>query len=64
MSASNSIGASIAAGLDKIHDSWGWFIALGIALIVLGGACILSDVQTTLATLLSIAWPLIAEPTP
>ena len=33
MLASNPIGASIAAGLDKIHDSWGWFIALGIALI-------------------------------
>src|SRR5208282_614107 len=35
MLASNPIGASIAAGLNKIHDSWGWFIALGIALILL-----------------------------
>ena len=59
MSASNSIGASIAAGLDKIHDSWGWFIALGIALIVLGGVCILGDVTATLATVLAFGWLLI-----
>ncbi len=59
MLASNSIGASIAAGLDKIHDSWGWFIALGIALIVLGGVCILGDVTATLATVLAFGWLLI-----
>lgn len=59
MSASNSIGASIAAGLDKIHDSWGWFIALGIALIVLGGVCIFGDVTATLATVLAFGWLLI-----
>jgi uncharacterized membrane protein HdeD (DUF308 family) len=59
MSASNSIGASIAAGLDKIHDSSGWFIALGIALIVLGGVCIFGDVTATLATVLAFGWLLI-----
>jgi len=59
MLASNSIGTSIAAGLDKIHDSWGWFIALGIALIVLGGVCILGDVTATLATVLAFGWLLI-----
>ena len=59
MSASNSIGASIAAGFDRVHDSWGWFIALGIALIVLGGVCILGDVTATLATVLAFGWLLI-----
>src|SRR5260370_38683293 len=59
MSASNSIGASIADGLDKIHDSWGWFIALGIALMVLGGVCIFGDVTATLATVLAFGWLLI-----
>jgi uncharacterized membrane protein HdeD (DUF308 family) len=59
MSASNSIGASIATGLDKIHDSWGWFIALGIALIVLGGVCILGDITATLVTVLAFGWLLI-----
>ena len=43
MSASNPIGASIADGLGKIHDSWGWFVALGITLIVLGSVCIFGD---------------------
>ena len=59
MLASNPIGASIAAGLDQIHDSWGWFIALGIALIVLGGVCIVGDVTATLATVLAFGWLLI-----
>jgi uncharacterized membrane protein HdeD (DUF308 family) len=60
MSASNPIGASIAAGFNKIHDSWGWFIALGIALIVLGGVCILGDITATLITVLAFGWLLIA----
>jgi uncharacterized membrane protein HdeD (DUF308 family) len=60
MSASNPIGASIAADLHKIHDSWGWFIALGIALIVLGGVCVLGDLTATLVTVLAFGWLLIA----
>jgi uncharacterized membrane protein HdeD (DUF308 family) len=59
MSASNSIGSSIAAGLDKIHDSWGWFVALGIALIVLGGVCIVGDMTATLVSVLAFGWLLI-----
>ena len=42
MSESKSISGAIAAGLDEIHDSWGWFVALGIALIILGAVCILA----------------------
>lgn len=60
MSPSNSIAASIAAGLDDLHDSWGWFLALGFALIVLGGICVLGDVTATLATTLTFGWLLIA----
>ncbi len=59
MSESKSIAASIAAGLDEIHDSWGWFVAFGIALIVLGGICILEDVTATLTTVLVFGWLLI-----
>ncbi len=59
MSAKYSISDSILTGFDRIHDSWGWFIALGIALIVLGGACILGDVTATLATVLAFGWLLI-----
>src|SRR5208283_3885585 len=59
MLASNPIGASIAAGLNKIHDSWGSFIALGIALILLGSGCLFYDVTATLATVLAFGWLLI-----
>jgi uncharacterized membrane protein HdeD (DUF308 family) len=59
MSERKSIAASIAAGLDEIHDSWGWFVALGIALIVLGGVCVLEDATATLTTVLVFGWLLI-----
>ncbi len=59
MLASNPIGASIAAGFNKIHDSWGWFIALGIALMLLGSVCIFGDLTATLATVLAFGWLLI-----
>ena len=56
---SNSIVGSISAGLDKIHDSWGWFVALGIALIALGVICIMGDVTATLVTVLALGWLLV-----
>jgi uncharacterized membrane protein HdeD (DUF308 family) len=59
MSESKSIFGSISAGIDEIHDSWGWFVALGIALIVLGAACIVSNVAATLATVLVFGWLLL-----
>ena len=59
MSPSKSIVASVAAGLEEIHSSWGWFVALGIALIVLGVVGIVYDVTATLATVLAFGWLLI-----
>ena len=59
MSQRRSIAGSIAAGLDEIHDSWGWFVALGIALIVLGAVCILGEAVATLATVLVFGWLLL-----
>jgi uncharacterized membrane protein HdeD (DUF308 family) len=53
MATSKSLAASIAGGLDEIHSSWGWFVALGIALIVLGGICIVGDVTATLVSVLA-----------
>lgn len=59
MSPSKSIAASIAAGLEEIHSSWGWFVALGIAFIVLGAVGIIYDVAATLATVLAFGWLLV-----
>jgi len=50
----SAVGDSIRAGLDKIHDSWGWFVVLGIALIVLGVVCIMGDMTATLASVLAL----------
>jgi uncharacterized membrane protein HdeD (DUF308 family) len=41
------------------RDSWGWFVALGIALILLGVICIAGEVTATLITVLTLGWLLI-----
>ena len=56
---SKSLAESIAVGLDEIHHSWGWFVACGIALIVLGSICILGEVTATLVTVLAFGWLLL-----
>jgi uncharacterized membrane protein HdeD (DUF308 family) len=59
MADTSTIAGSISAGLDKIHDSWGWFVVLGIALIALGVVCIMGDMTATLATVLALGWLLV-----
>jgi uncharacterized membrane protein HdeD (DUF308 family) len=51
-----SIGTAIRAGFDQLHASWGWFVALGVALIVLGAACILGEMNATLITVVVLGW--------
>jgi uncharacterized membrane protein HdeD (DUF308 family) len=55
----NSLTTSITAGLHQIHDSWGWFVSLGVALLLLGVLCILSEFTATLATVLAFGWLLL-----
>jgi uncharacterized membrane protein HdeD (DUF308 family) len=59
MAKNNSFGASLMTGLDNIHDSWGWFVALGIALAALGVVCILGDVTATIVSVLALGWLLL-----
>jgi uncharacterized membrane protein HdeD (DUF308 family) len=56
MSANPSIGTAIRAGFEQLHAAWGWFVALGIALIVLGAACILGEMGATLITVVVLGW--------
>jgi uncharacterized membrane protein HdeD (DUF308 family) len=51
-----SVGTAIRAGFEQLHASWGWFVALGIALIVLGAACILGEINATLITVVVLGW--------
>jgi uncharacterized membrane protein HdeD (DUF308 family) len=59
MAPSKSLGGSLAAGLDAIHDSWGWFVTLGIALIALGVVCILGDITASRVSVLALGWLLV-----
>jgi uncharacterized membrane protein HdeD (DUF308 family) len=54
-----SIGTAIRAGFEQLHASWGWFVALGIALILLGAACILGEMAATLITVVVLGWLLL-----
>jgi uncharacterized membrane protein HdeD (DUF308 family) len=49
----------LMAGLEEIRNSWGWFLALGILLMILGTVCILGDVTATFATVLAFGWLLV-----
>jgi uncharacterized membrane protein HdeD (DUF308 family) len=48
-----------SAGIEKIRESWGWFLALGIALAVIGVCCVASAVTATFATVLVFGWLLL-----
>lgn len=47
---------SLAAGIEHLHHAWGWFVALGVALIILGAVCILGEMETTLITVIVLGW--------
>ena len=49
----------LIAGLDEIRGSWGWFLVLGIALAILGIACIVFNVTATFTTVLVFGWLLL-----
>lgn len=46
----------LIAGLEEIRRSWGWFMALGILLTLLGIVCIAFDVSATFATVMVFGW--------
>jgi len=50
---------SLAHGIEQLHRSWGWFVALGLLLIVLGVVCVLGEVATTVISVLVLGWLLL-----
>jgi uncharacterized membrane protein HdeD (DUF308 family) len=50
---------TLAAGVHEVRKSSGWFLFLGIALIVLGMLCVAADVTATFATILAFGWLLL-----
>lgn len=49
------------AGMNEIRSSWGWFLTLGIALVLLGAACIVYNTAATAATILVFGWLLVVS---
>ena len=49
----------VLAGMAEIRKSWGWFMFLGIALAILGMACIVFSATATSATILVFGWLLL-----
>lgn len=46
----------LAAGVEEIRKSWGWFLALGIVLMLFGAVCVAGSIFTTFATVLFFGW--------
>ena len=51
----------LAAGIEEVRSSWGWFLALGILFILLGAVCVIGDVTATFATVLVFGWMLVVS---
>lgn len=49
------------ADLEHVHNRWGWFLALGIALIVLGIIALAYIPAATLGSVLVLGWLMIAS---
>ncbi len=46
------------AGIEKVRKSWGWFLVIGILLIILGATCIVKAQTATTFSILALGWVL------
>jgi uncharacterized membrane protein HdeD (DUF308 family) len=46
------------AGLEQVRKSWGWFLAFGILLTVLGAVCVVKSQTATTFSILALGWVL------
>src|SRR5262245_26242836 len=57
--ATGQFADSLLGGASRIRRSWGWFLFLGVLLMVFGLICIAGDVTATFATVLVFGWLLL-----
>jgi uncharacterized membrane protein HdeD (DUF308 family) len=57
----DAIDNPLIAGIEEIRGSWGWFLALGILLILLGMSCLAFNVGATFATVTVFGWVLLTS---
>jgi len=50
------IAHALLTGIEEVRRNWGWFLALGIALIVLGVVALAAVGLTTIATVMFLGW--------
>jgi uncharacterized membrane protein HdeD (DUF308 family) len=50
------MGSRLVSSVEEVRSSWGWFLVLGIAFVVLGVLCVIGDVTATFATILVFGW--------
>jgi len=54
-----NILSNVEAHVDEVRKSWGWFLALGIILILVGAYCIWAEMAATLASMVVLGAVLI-----
>jgi len=47
---------ALSADFERLHHRWGWFLALGVLLIVLGIVALVYTLAATLASVLVLGW--------
>jgi uncharacterized membrane protein HdeD (DUF308 family) len=55
----SSIGDVFAASLERVRNSWGWFLVFGILLTTLGLLCIVKAQTATTFSILALGWVLV-----
>jgi len=55
----SKISDVFATAMDEIRKSWGWFLALGILLMILGALCIVKAQTATAFSILVLGWILV-----
>ena len=46
--------ADVVRPIQRAHKMWGWYLTLGVALILLGAYCIYADVSATFASIWAV----------
>src|SRR6478672_6947491 len=54
--ATGRLEGSLLSGLERVRNSWGWFLFLGIVLILSGLVCLAGDITATFVTILAFGW--------
>ena len=54
------IDRAVAAAKQTVSDNWGWFLALGIVLVVAGIAAIMFPLLSTIAAKIALGWIFLA----